>query len=89
LALPSEVEAVGTLEPQGRSRTLYGRYSLQGENGQPLFALASDAVSLEAVIGRQVRVRGPLVPGYPFASGPPYLYVTQVQVIDERRRRLA
>ena len=74
-----EFPAEGVVKEQGLTTYMYGTHTLVGPDGQVLYALTSDDPDLlSRATGKQVRVYGTLVPGYPVDFGPPYLKVTRV-----------
>ncbi len=73
------VQAEGQLQVQGLTMYQYGSHVLVGPDGETRFALRSaDPALLDQLIGRQVRVAGQLVSGYPVDLGPPLIEVRAV-----------
>ena len=75
--MSSTVEAEGVIQEQGITTYQYGTHVLQS-GGRTLYALTSKSVKLGDYVGKQVRVSGTKVPGYPVDGGPEYLDVSRV-----------
>lgn len=58
------VVAEGTVQKQGMTAYQYGTHVLTGENGNLLFALQSDTVTLDDYVGKRVTLHGIRVSGY-------------------------
>lgn len=78
------ITATGVIAPIGFTAWQYGTHTLS-EDGKILYALRSDAVSLDDYNGKIVEVRGNLKNGYPVAGGPLYLIVEEIREIPSQK----
>src|SRR3990167_4237918 len=69
------ITAQGNIQPLEGSIWQYGTHTLLDEDGDILYALSSDAVTLDDYDGKKVEVQGSLKEGYPVDGGPPYIEV--------------
>ena len=73
------ITAQGNIQPLEGSIWQYGTHTLLDEDGDILYALSSDAVTLDDYNGKKVEVQGSLKEGYPVDGGPPYMEVSVVK----------
>lgn len=71
------MELKGMVEQQGITSYQYGTHTLTA--GDDLYALRSEKVDLDEYIGKEVRVYGEKVEGYPVDGGPEFLEVEKVE----------
>src|SRR3989338_1999153 len=77
--LSKTITAQGNIQPLEGSIWQYGTHTLLDEDGDILYALSSDAVTLDDYDGKKVEVQGSLKEGYPVDGGPPYIEVDTVR----------
>lgn len=71
----------GTLAPLEMSIWMYGTHTLTTENGS-FYAVKSDAIDLNEYNNKSVEIQGNLIEGYPVDSGPEYLDVKAIKVME-------
>jgi hypothetical protein len=60
----------------------YGTHTLQTNTGDVLYALRSNSVNLYQYNDTYVKIKGHLINGYPVDSGPEYLDVKSLTIIE-------
>lgn len=78
----TEITTVGILQKQGSTAYQYGTHILVDKN-KTLYALKSSTITLNKYIGKQVKIHGSLIQGYPADGGPAYLDVKRVDLFKE------
>src|SRR3989339_920665 len=75
------ITAQGNIQPLEGSIWQYGTHTLLDEDVDILYALSSDAVTLDDYNRKKVEVQGSLKEGYPVDGGPPYMEVDAIKEI--------
>ena len=75
-----EVTAAGLIEPLEATSFGYGTHALK-VGGAPVYALESQSVDLDGLVGERATIHGALVPGYEdgLDGGPPLVEVSRVE----------
>ena len=73
------VNEKGYIKKAGISSFNYGTHVLVSDSGEILYALESSIIDLSDFTGREVRVTGKTVAGYPVDGGPEYLSVSDIR----------
>ena len=71
-----QMQLTGTIESQGITSYQYGTHVLNSE--EDFYALKSEKLNLDQFIGKEVKVSGSKIEGYPVDGGPNYILVTEV-----------
>jgi hypothetical protein len=82
IADTAETTVVGILKKRGTTTYQYGTHILVDKN-KTLYALESSAITLNKYIGKQVKIYGRLIQGYPVDGGPAYLDVKRVDLFKK------
>jgi len=72
---PVSAQASGKIQKRGTTTYMYGTHILSGTK---IYALKSDTISLDLYIGKNVRVSGKLIGGYPVSGGPEFMNVDTI-----------
>lgn len=70
-------EISGVVEEQGITSYQYGTHTLN--SGETFYALTSESVDLDALIGQHVTLKVEKVDGYPIEGGPEYYRVLEAR----------
>lgn len=71
------LELTGTIEKTGITSYQYGSHTLN--NDDTFYALKSEKLDLDQYIGKEVKVSGSKIEGYPVDGGPDYILVEKVR----------
>ena len=72
----------GVIEPIEMSIWQYGTHTLT-TNGGDLYAVKSDTIDLNEYNNKSVQVEGEVIEGYPVDSGPEFLDIKSIQVMNK------
>lgn len=78
----AETTVVGILKKRGTTTYQYGTHILVDKN-KTLYAFKSSTITLNKYIGKQVKIHGSLIQGYPVDGGPVYLDVKRVDLFKK------
>jgi hypothetical protein len=70
--------STGTIQRAEVTTYMYGEYILVDGSGKTLYALTSHTLDLSQYIGRNVKITGTFIDGYPVDGGPLFLDVQSV-----------
>lgn len=70
-------EISGVVAEQGITSYQYGTHTLTTD--EDFYALTSETIDLDALVGQQVRLKVEKVEGYPIEGGPEYYRVLEVR----------
>lgn len=75
------VKLSGVLVKPEVTAYMYGTHALEN-TGQLSAALKSNSINLDAYVGKQVRITGKRVEGYPLEGGPDLIEVMDIEIIN-------
>ena len=77
-----DVKTEGTIKAVEMTVYQYGSFILVDSSSKTTYALKSENISLNSFLDKKVLVQGDLVAGYPVDTGPEYLDVKTLQIVD-------